>query len=318
MSLTQLSEEFVCSKQAVLRLISQLEASPFGKLIREKQGRESFYSIARPERLPQITLSPEGLSHLALCRDFLLHLLPSSVQSTIGETLQQASAYAVVDKTSATVDRAVPILAPMGKSFTKGCIDYTPFQDSIQIIIKAIYQQKVCIMHYKSSLRSEMKTFEIAPVMLVTHRDALYVRGWLVTEKGTPTPRYDTATNFAVHRIQEMIPTRRSSAHLPPVDDEQGAFGFMNFDDDETFSAEIIFAPSAATYVAERRWCEEQTMLIHEDGSLTLTMEANNSMELKSWVLSFGASARIVSPVWLVEEMQDELSKLAALYPKNP
>lgn len=309
MSLTQLSEEFVCSKQAILRLIGQLEASSFGKLIREKQGRESFYSIARPERLPQITLSPEGLSHLALCRDFLLHLLPSSVQSTIGETLQQASAYT-------TQSASVPIFSSVGRSHVKGYIDYAPLQDIIQTTLKTIHEEKVCILHYKVSLHDDVKIYEFAPKLLVTRRDALFIEGWLVTEKGTPTPYHDSHTTFAVHRIQQIELTRRSSSHLLPIKEDSSAFGFM-CGYDEPFSVTIRFDRKVATYVEERIWSEDQKTTLYPDGSLLLKMTTNNALELTSWVLGFGENAEVLEPRWLADSIELEIERLLDSYRKT-
>lgn len=310
MSLTQLSEELDCSKQAVLRLLTQLEASPFGKLVREKQGRESIYSIHRPQTLPKISLAPEGLAHLALCRDFLLHLLPTSVQSIMEETLQHASAYVADDGTTSQAAGG----KSGGKSFTKGYINYTPFQESIQTILKAIHQQKVCIIQYKSGLQADVKTYEIAPKLLATRRDALYIHAWVVTERGTPVLRHDSPTIFAVHRLQDIVLTRRNTGHLPEVKEEHNTFGFMMDSDAEPFSVSIAFAPSAATYVAERHWSEEQNIAVHEDGSLTLTMLANSHLEVVSWVLSFGANAEVLDPAWLRDEVAQEVANLATKY----
>lgn len=91
-SLTDLSREINCSKQAMVRLLNQLEASRFGKLLRFKQGREAYYQLERPKSLPRFSLNADGVAQLALCRDFMSHLLPESVFRSVETTLQQASA----------------------------------------------------------------------------------------------------------------------------------------------------------------------------------------------------------------------------------
>ena len=93
LSLGELSEELKCSKQAVLRLVRQLDAARFGKLLHTKRGRESYYRLDKPRHVPKLSLNAEGLQHLALCKDFLLHLLPATMRETITTTLEQASAY---------------------------------------------------------------------------------------------------------------------------------------------------------------------------------------------------------------------------------
>jgi hypothetical protein len=50
-----------------------------------KRGREAAYSLDRPKRPPQLCLDAEGLYQLALCYDFMLHLLPDSMKKKTEE-----------------------------------------------------------------------------------------------------------------------------------------------------------------------------------------------------------------------------------------
>ena len=118
-SLSELSRELDCSKQAVLRLRDQLEASRFGKLLRSKRGKETLYQIDRPRNPPKISLNAEGLYQLALCRDFILHLLPDAMRQNVDTALQQASAFLPEDE---------ELPECIGQSIVKGRINYTPFQ----------------------------------------------------------------------------------------------------------------------------------------------------------------------------------------------
>ncbi len=100
-SLSSLAENLYCSKQTVLRLIDQLEASGWAKVLRENEGRKAFYRMARAERLPQVSLNLEGLKQLALCRNFLVHLLPPSAQNSADMALQQL--FASMSQEEATI-----------------------------------------------------------------------------------------------------------------------------------------------------------------------------------------------------------------------
>ena len=304
-SLGELSAELGCSKQAVLRLIDQLEASRFGKLLRAKRGRESAYRLDRPKNLPKLSLNAEGLHQLALCRDFMLHLLPESMRKTVDTTLQQASAY--LPEGESPDD-----LLPVGSSFAKGRIDYSPFQEMLQSIIKGIRQNKVCMVQYKSSIHGETKSYEFAPKRLVAYREAIHIHGWIVSEKGTAAPLFEKPTNLALQRLQKVIVTRRTAAHIPDVEEEhKGTFGVMEA---EPFPVRIKFSPAAATYVAEREWSEDQKVTVHKDGCITLAMTARSPAEVISWVLSFGDAAELLSPKWLKEELRQQVLGLAARY----
>lgn len=307
-SLSELSRELDCSKQAVMRLIDQLEASRFGKLLRAKRGRESVYRLDRPKNLPKLSLNAEGLHQLALCRDFMLHLLPESMRKEVDATLQQASAYLPEGETP-------DALVPVGTSFAKGRIDYSPFQEMLQTLIKGIRQNKVCAIQYKSSIHGEAKSFEFAPKRLVAYREAIHIHGWIVSEKGTAAPLFEKPTTLALQRLQKVLVTRRGAVHIPDVEEEyKGTFGLM---ENEPFAVRVKFSPAAATYVAEREWSEDQKVTMHKDGSITLAMTARSQAEVVAWVLSFADTAELLSPKWLREELEGQVAVLAKKYIKE-
>ena len=130
-SLSELSHELKCSKQSISRLIDQLEASRYGKLLRDKRGKEAVYSLARPKKLPMLNFNAEGLYQLALCRDFMIHLLPDSIRKSVDATLKQASAFLIEEESK-------DFFALEGQSYVKGHIDYTPFQKMLQTLTQAI------------------------------------------------------------------------------------------------------------------------------------------------------------------------------------
>jgi len=216
-SLTELSWELRCSKQTVSRLVNQLEASRFGKIVRSSKGREALYGLARPRNLPKISVNAEGLHQLAMCRDFILHLLPDAMRKNVDAVLQQASAF--LPENDALPESIV-------QSFTKGRINYTPFQDILNTMAQAVHSRKVCMVSYKSALHEKARAYEYAPKRLIAFREALYFTGWVVSEKGTARTIHDTPTTLAVHRIQKAALTRRTTEHLPePEEEHEGAFG---------------------------------------------------------------------------------------------
>ena len=77
------------------------------------------------------------------------------------------------------------------------------------------------------------------------------------------------------------------------------------------------FAAAAAAYVAERQWSAQQSIEHLEDGSLTLHVQGQSVPEFLSWVLSFGKTAEVLSPVWLRNKVGDTVGELYALYHKD-
>jgi predicted DNA-binding transcriptional regulator YafY len=311
-SLSELARELDCSKQTICRLIDQLEASRFGKLIRLKRGREAVYCFDRPKRLPQLSLDAEGLYQLALCRDFMIHLLPEAMRKNVETTLRQASAY--LSERDDSEEGAFDFLGSAGNSYAKGHIDYTPFQGIWRTLIRAIQTRKICKVSYQSSPKGKIRTFGYAPKLMAAYHETIRFSGWLVTEDGSAA--YDHPTVLLLHRMREVLATRKSAEHLPvPKEEHEGAFGLIaDKHKHKPFSVSVRFTPFAAPYAAEREWSADQTVKWNDDGGAVLTMTTQSSVETVSWLLGFGDEAELISPQWLREEVAKKVRALAAIY----
>jgi proteasome accessory factor B len=61
--------------------------------------------------------------------------------------------------------------------------------------------------------------------------------------------------------------------------------------------------------VRERTWHPSQQIREKSDGSLRLTLNVCNDWSLRSWILSFGPLARVVSPSSLAESILEQLEE---------
>lgn len=305
-SLGSLAEALGCSKQTVLRLIDQLEAVGWAKVLRETEGKKAFYYMARPKRLPQVSLNLEGLEQLILCRNFLIHLLPPSAQTSMDTTLQQSFAYLAEEEAA-----IASTIATVSGSIAKGRIDYSRSQEVLQTLMKAAKTQTVCEVSYRSALRKEPRAFAFAPMQLVEHHESIYIFGWEVTDKGHVEPVRDTPSQLLLQRFVAVAPTRRFWQKLPSTEN-LAVFGIIS---DTQFRVSIrITSPETITYVAERIWSNDQELIRNDDGSLTLSMTAQSPLEVMSWVLSLGSAAEVLSPDWLREKVRSEVTTLATRY----
>jgi predicted DNA-binding transcriptional regulator YafY len=183
-SLTELARRLSCSKQTVLRLVDQIEASEYGKIISGKQGREAFYCIERPRNLPQVSLTAEEIYQLALCRNLILHLLPKDIRKQTEKTLRAATTFAR--------DEVAPDCIGLSQVYTKGNIDYSPFQEQLKTFMLAMHRQKVCRVVYQKSLCAEPREFHFAPKRLIAYHETYMILGWEVTDRGFPGPNTPT------------------------------------------------------------------------------------------------------------------------------
>ncbi len=306
-SLTALAEEFEVSKPTMIRYLQKLEKSEYAKIQVEKRGREHFYVLDRPQNLPQVSLSVEGLQQLALCRDFLSNLLPPSIQKHIEIALNQAIAY--LPKDSKNPLQGLPRIA---SSFTRGKIDYTSHQEILKTLLTAIRDKSVCVVTYKSP-RGE-QSFDYVPKIVTALGEAIHINGWKVTEKGRVETLKKHPNNLLLHRIQKIELTKRTSENIPEIDEhDDGYFGFMN--DGEIFEATVRFYKNAAHYVSERVWSSEQSIVTNDDTStIELTLTVQSEYELISWILGFGENAEVLSPDWLRDAIIERAQSVVDIY----
>ena len=303
---TELSEMLCCSKAAMTRLLVQLEGSHFGKVHRSSKGREALYQLEKPRQLPTVCLNAEGLAQLALCRELLTNLLPDTMHKEMEISLRQAVAF--LPKGSQDLPDHI------GTNLSKGRIDYKPFQATLGIVLQAIRDYRVCAITYKGAALAEEKSFDFAPKLMIGFRESLLVQGFVVADKGTAMPVYEKPTTLALHRIKACTATRREACVPDIPEPDNATFGIMEGD---PFTAVVRFAPTAATYVAERQWSAQQTIEFHDDGSLTLHVQGQSVPEFLSWVLSFGKAAEVLSPEWLRNEVGETVGELYGFYHKK-
>lgn len=304
MSLTLLSKKLDCSKQTVSRLVDQLESSKFGKVIKNRQGKQSIYSLEKPRRQPAVSLNAEGLAQLALCREFLLRLLPPSMSRQMETSLRQASAY-LPENSDAMTDG-------IGASLVKGRIDYRPYENFINTIMKAIAGKKICSVGYRAKRHKEEKNYDFAPVRLIAFHESIFAHGYIVSETGTPRPLYENPNLLALHRFTKCALTRRKADKIP--DELPSQSSFLCIMTGEPFDIAVKFSPASATYAAERQWSLDQTIEDLPDGSIILRTKAVNTYECLSWLLSFGDSAEILEPAWLRKHVAEKITAMLGMY----
>jgi hypothetical protein len=70
----------------------------------------------------------------------------------------------------------------------------------------------------------------------------------------------------------------------------------------------VKFLPPAARFVQESRWHASQVLTQERDGSLLARFTLSTTVEIKSWVLGFGANAVVIEP----EELRRDHARIGA------
>jgi predicted DNA-binding transcriptional regulator YafY len=83
---------------------------------------------------------------------------------------------------------------------------------------------------------------------------------------------------------------------------------------DKEIEVRILFSSRVADYVRERQWHPSQELTQQDNGDVLLSLTVNHLLELKRWVLSWGAEARVLAPQSFAEDVRKTLEKALAGY----
>ncbi len=299
--LSELAAELDCSKQTVLRMMEQLERGMGISLEKGKDVNRRWFKVKTPRTKPQVALDPDDISKLLLCRDLVRHLLPRPIFKKLDEVVAKATVLLPdMEKRSTALDCVAGIMV-------KGGIDYTPFTACIETIMSAIPRKKVCEVRYKSFNADAAKIHYFAPMRLTAYREALYAEGWSVGPRGKPKQKHRMV--LAIHRMEGAESTRLVHDFEPWTSPE-----YFGFPECEPYRVKVSLSESAARYVRERKWSDDQIYHENADGSALLEFTAQSRSEVVSWVLSFGSEVEILEPLYVRAVVIEEIEKSFKVY----
>ncbi len=83
---------------------------------------------------------------------------------------------------------------------------------------------------------------------------------------------------------------------------------------DYDIPVKILFNRRVADYVKERVWHPSQEIAEYDNGDVVLSLTVNHLLELKRWILSWGADAQVLKPDFFAQEIRQTLSESLTLY----
>jgi len=159
-------------------------------------------------------------------------------------------------------------------------------------------------MTYFSMSSRREKVYVIEPYRLIYSHDGLYLFAYV--------PEYKEVRTFGVARIRSVSlhEERFTPAELP----ETIFAHSLGVHEGPPERIEIAFEPRIAPYIGERTWHPSQSLAERPDGGVVLTLDVCNDWALRSWILSFGPLARVLSPAALAAEIKNEIDAASARY----
>jgi predicted DNA-binding transcriptional regulator YafY len=180
----------------------------------------------------------------------------------------------------------------------------SPKTKEIAQLLDATLQHRRVVMRYHSFSSEREKAYTIEPSRLVFAQGALYLMAYV--------PEYSQVRTFAVDRIKSLAVTEE---RFEPVESDETVFAHsLGVHHGTPERVEIVFEPRIAPYVRERMWHSSQTVRDEPDGRITVTLHVSNDFALRSWILGFGALAKVIGPAALAAEIEGECSRVVERY----
>ena len=175
----------------------------------------------------------------------------------------------------------------------------------VERLLEATLHSRVARMKYHSVSSGRMKDYLIHPYRLAFAQGGLYLLAYV--------PDYQDVRTFAVDRIASVSLEKQTFTPSRAIPDD--VFGnSLGVNTGPPSHVEIAFDKRVTPYVRARVWHPSQTLRDAADGGVLLTLEVCNDPALRSWILGWGASARVLAPASLAADIRADLHSASAQY----
>ena len=177
--------------------------------------------------------------------------------------------------------------------------------DIVARLLEATLHFRAATMRYHSVSSGRIKDYLVHPYRLVFASGGLYLLA--------DVPEYKDVRTFAVDRIASVSLEKQTFTPRQPIGDDVFA-NSLGVNTGPAERVELAFEARVAPYVRARVWHASQQIREESGGRLRLTMDVCHDWALRSWILSWGPFARVLSPAPLAAEIRADLETAGAQY----
>ena len=175
------------------------------------------------------------------------------------------------------------------------------------VLYRAISQQKEVKFSYKA-LRKPSTEKVVKPLLMMMQKGRWYLYGVSESRKGI--------TPFSFNRISDIEITKEkfSADRLPnPRAMLHHSFGAV-ISSDPPFDVVLEFESKVVERMKETIWHPDQKLEVLPEGRARLTLPLNNTMEVESWILSWGPYVKVIEPKKLAQSVRESGNRISELY----
>ena len=182
-------------------------------------------------------------------------------------------------------------------------------QQVIARALDATLHHRQATLTYYSQSSERTKSYLVHPYRLAYAQGGLYLMAHV--------PEYNEVRTFAVERIADISLLEERFTPSDNLPDEAFPHS-LGVHSGPPVDVTIEFEPTVADYVRAREWHQSQAWTEGPDGRLVLTLSVCIDRALRSWILSFGPSARVIGPDALARDIAAQIEQAHARYAPRP
>jgi predicted DNA-binding transcriptional regulator YafY len=202
------------------------------------------------------------------------------------------------------LDRLPTVLAAKPGPRTRGAASSA---DVVARLLEATLHFRVTTMRYHSVSSARVKDYQVHPYRLAFAQGALYLLAYV--------PDYDAVRTFAIDRIANVSLEKQTFTARQEIGNDVFA-NSLGVNTGPAARVEIEFEAKVAPYVKARVWHTSQEVRDNGGGSIVLSMNVCHDWALRSWILSWGPFARVLTPASLAADVQHDLQAAHVRYGK--
>jgi predicted DNA-binding transcriptional regulator YafY len=299
-TLRDLMDRLSVSKQTAYRYLHALEGAGEAIEEQERDGEKAWRIVsARPTETLKVTLNQMIALYMS-CQ-----MMGCFAGTGIDDDLKE-----LMENVRATIaKRDYDASKNLHKKFFdvgEASHDYDDRIDDMNDAITALMKEEKLLVSHVSIERGK-KTFELHPYSIVTYKKGLYLAGW--------NGYNDKRRTFALGGFTSIEWQRGQRFQYPDDYDPkalfEGAWGMIRHEVES--HVRIAFDRKVAQFVERRRWNATQQIEKTNTG-IVFSVDVFGTVELFSWVLSFGVTAEVLEPPALRNQVREELRRALARY----
>lgn len=179
--------------------------------------------------------------------------------------------------------------------------EHRPVEHEVfQRVCDAVLSRKRLHLTYHSRGRNEALPRTLSPQRMLYYRDNWYLVAHCHVRDGLRV--------FSLDRMGDVQTLEQAAQETPEQEWAQvlqAGYGIYNGGPVQT--AVLLFNADSSRWVRDQTWHPQQQLIAHADGSLELHLPYLDPQELKTEVLSWGPSVKVLSPPELQQQVMQAL-----------